>query len=139
MWDVIPNAPKNKSAFSVESAYVYILRGNQLCTDPSSLGENSSAHLAKNANQLLVWELENKDFKDSRRLAMLEAFFETVAKMPASQYILGQAISGLGPSMMNAKRMFPAETTLGQAVQKIADGWTEQKNKNPVAWSSATP
>ena len=69
-----------------------------------------------------------------RRLELFEAIFEVVGQIPASEYILGHTISGLGRSMFKATTIFGSDIKNGRAARDIIKEWQRQKEANPEAW-----
>ena len=142
-WDLIPNEATKKSVFSCDTAEVYILNGSHYCSDPSLRSHNTAIFEAKNANHLLQEELkkfENIDFKNSSLpssgLEMFQALFRDIAQIPAADYILSNAVSGLGPSVFKAEKVLPKSTELHKVVRNLLSEWKRQKNDNPEAWKS---
>ena len=73
---------------------------------------------------------------DSRRMAMLQAMLEQVLKLPASEYLLSEPVSGLGPAICALQRNYAQGSPIKVDVQKILRTWKEVKHNDQQLWKS---
>lgn len=142
-WDLIPNAPKPpKSAFNCPTSEVCILHGSHVCIDAGQITATSAVNEAKNASHLVQCEVQKFDFEKRKdpglRLGMFKALMEAVGQIPASDYILSNAGSGLGRTVYAARDAIPSECELHQAVLKVIKDWNRQMKQDPQMWRRLT-
>ena len=138
MWNTVPATAGHKSVHSWPASSCYLVPGSHLSMAPSALPSNSlrEVALAKNLRHLLAEASKAPKFDDSRCLAMWQHTLEAVAQLPACDYVLCNAVSGLG-SQVEALSKDPAHPDmLRQQVTNIVAAWRCIQDTDAQRWAA---